>query len=171
MRQQLPKDIDPFRFAHNGLQIEGEVLVCNLFRLNELLYDDSGIVSVDMQFDIDTTGTPYMRGKFDVTVNLLCERCMEPKAHTMNITTQLGLVRHEGKFEGLAEQYEPWLLNDAKQIDPAQIVEDELILALPIVPKHDYPCLPDELWQAGEEVETEKSVSPFAVLSALKSKN
>lgn len=171
MHQQLPKEIDPFRFAHNGIQISGEIPVSKMTRLSEMLYDDSGTVAVAMQFDIDTTGTPFMRGEFSVTVNLLCERCMEAMQHSMHITTELALVRHEGKIEGLAEQYEPWILNDVKQVDPAQVVEDELILALPIVPKHDYPCLPEELWQAGEEeTETDKPVSPFAVLSALKSK-
>ncbi|THK41256.1 MULTISPECIES: YceD family protein [Methylophaga] len=171
MHQQLPREIDPFRFAHSGLQITGEIPVSKMSRLSEMLYDDSGTVLVDMQFDIDTTGTPFMLGQFAVTVNLLCERCMESMAHSMNITTKLALVRHEGKVEGLAEQYEPWILNDAKQVDPALMVEDELILALPIVPKHDYSCLPEQLWQAGEEeIEPEKPVSPFAALSALKSK-
>lgn len=171
MHQQLPKEIDPFRFAHSGLQIVGEIPVSKMSRLSEMLYDDSGKVEIDMQFDIDTTGTPFMRGQFVVTVNLLCERCMEPMAHSINIITKLALVRHEGMIEGLAEQYEPWILNDAKQVDPVLMIEDELILTLPLVPKHDYSCLPEQLWQVGEEeTEIEKPVSPFAVLSALKSK-
>lgn len=171
MRQQLPKEIDPLRFAHSGLTLTGEILVSEMPRLSEILHDSSGVVSVNMRFDIDSIGIPYLDGQFAVTVNLLCERCMEPMAHTLELSTMLALVRHEGKVEGLVEQYEPWLLDDEKLVDPAQIVEDELILALPLVPKHDYSCLPDALWQAGEqEIEAEKPASPFAVLAALTSK-
>ena len=171
MRQQLPKEIDPLRFAHSGLTLAGEIPVSEMPRLCEVLHDSSGVVIVNMQFDIDSTGTPYLNGQFAVTVNLLCERCMEPMAHSIKLSTMLAIIGHEGKIEGLAEQYEPWLLSDTKLVDPAEVVEDELILALPLVPKHDYPCLPDALWQAGEqEIEAEKPASPFAVLSALKSK-
>ena len=65
------------------------------------------------------------------------------------------------------------MVDDQEAVNPASIVEDELILALPLVPKHDYDCLPEEVWFSGEkEIEDapEKPASPFAVLSALKSK-
>ena len=89
----------------------------------------------------------------------------------LDISTLLGIIRHERKVEGLADQYEPWIIEDAKQVDPAQMVEDELMLALPIVPKHDYACLSDDVWQSGEEEsEADKPASPFAVLAALKAK-
>ena len=91
MHQQLPKEIDPFRFAHNGIQISGEIPVSKMTRLSEMLYDDSGTVAVAMQFDIDTTGTPFMRGEFSVTVNLLCERCMEAMQHSWMQKHQLKL--------------------------------------------------------------------------------
>ncbi len=88
----------------------------------------------------------------------------------LDISALLGIIRHERKVEGLADQYEPWIIDDAKRVDPAQMVEDELILALPIVPKHDYACLSDDVWQSGEESEADIPASPFAVLAALKAK-
>ncbi len=171
MYQQLPREIDPFRFANSGIRLTGQIPLSSMRRLAEQLVNDDGMVDVDMLFDIDETGLPFMQGRFQASIQLICERCMSPMTLQLDIPALLGIIRHERKVEGLAEQYEPWIIDDAKQVDPALMVEDELILALPIVPKHDYVCLPDDVWQAGEaESEADKPASPFAVLAALKAK-
>ncbi len=171
MHQQLPREIDPFRFANSGIRLTGQIPLSSMRRLSEQLVNDEGMVDVDMHFDIDETGLPFMQGRFQASIQLICERCMSPMTLQLDIAALLGILRHERKVEGLAEQYEPWIIDDAKQVDPALMVEDELILALPIVPKHDYVCLPDDVWHAGEtESEADKPVSPFAVLAALKAK-
>ena len=59
---------------------------------------------------------------------------------------------------------------------PADIVyEDELILALPLVPRHTDACLPSDAWSTisddsdyNKEQEDDKPESPFAILSSLK---
>jgi uncharacterized protein len=65
------------------------------------------------------------------------------------------------------------LVDNESPINPLDVVEDELILVLPLVPKHDNDCLPDEVWESknenATEDEPEKPVSPFAALAALKS--
>ena len=173
MRQQLPKEIDPFRFAQNGRELEGEVALASLSRLADSLHGNDGVVKVSMRFDIDQTGTPFMQGHFETTLSLTCERCMQELKWPLEVNTLLGLVRHEKLTASLADQYEPWVIDDTEMVDPASVVEDELILALPLVPKHDYDCLPEEAWFSGDkevEEKPEKPESPFAVLSALKSK-
>lgn len=173
MHQQLPVEIDPFRLAQNGLKLTGELQVSNLKRLLKSLDSDEGIVNVDMHFDVDETGTPFLKGKFSSSLSIICERCSEAMLLNVESNCLLALVKNELKVEGLAEQYDPWLIDDNNEtIKLASVVEDELILALPLVPKHDFKCLPAEVWQSGEdEVVEEKPVSPFAVLSALKSKD
>lgn len=174
MRHHLPKEIDPFRFAHNGRELDGSIDIADLTRLAGSLKEKSGQVSISMQFDIDATGTPFMRGHFEATLSLTCERCMEELLYPMQIDTLLGLVKNEKMATTLAEQYEPWLIEDRDPIDPITVVEDEMILALPLVPKHDANCLPEDVWFSGDEKENEdvsaKPASPFAVLSALKTK-
>ena len=171
MHQQLPKEIDPFRFAHNGLRLSGQIPLSSMPRLAESLVTDEGMVDVDLLFDIDETGLPFMEGRFKTSIQLICERCMSPMTLDLDVPALLGIIRHEGKIEGLAEQYEPWIIDDAKHVDPVHMVEDELILALPIVPKHENACLPEDVWQSGEqEKEADKPASPFAVLAALKDK-
>lgn len=173
MHQQLPREIDPFRFAHNGRELEGEIELTSLSRLKPSLFNETGTVKVKMRFDIDQTGTPYMQGQFVADLSLTCERCLGELLYPVTIETLLGLVKHERLVSKLSEQYEPWVIDDSEFVNPADVVEDELILALPLVPKHDFDCLPKEVWQSGDkeiEEKPEKQASPFAVLSALKSK-
>ncbi|MTI64754.1 YceD family protein [Methylophaga sp.] len=173
MRQQLPKEIDPFRFANTGRELDGKVDLAEMPRLAESLRHTDGVVKVWMRFDIDDTGTPFMEGRFETTLSLTCERCLQEMTLPMEIDSLLGLVRHEKLAEKLSDQYEPWVVDDTELTDPVSVVEDELILALPLVPKHDEDCLPDEAKFSGDEEVEEKEAkptSPFSVLSSLKTK-
>lgn len=174
MRQQLPKEIDPFRFAHSGRELEGRLSLADLPRLAELLHDTEGTVQVTMRFGIDATGVPYVQGHFEATLSLTCERCLQAMTVPLEIDSMLALIRHEKLAETLADHYDPWVVDETGIVNPATMVEDELILALPLVPRHDYDCLPAEAWFSGETdtaaQEPEKPASPFAVLSELKSK-
>jgi uncharacterized protein len=171
MHQKLPREIDPFRLAQNGLVIEGQIQLSELPRFTQFLLSDEGIVDVKLAFEIDEIGTPYMKGEFKTSVSILCQRCMSEMTLDMHVHSLLGLVKSELKIEGLAEQYEPWVLETADPVLTSSLIEDELILALPIVPKHEQPCLSEEAWSVGDDEvidETDKKESPFAILSALK---
>jgi uncharacterized protein len=173
MHQKLPKEIDPFRMAQNGLTIEGQLPLADLPRLSQALLSNEGSVSVKMSFDVDEIGTPYVEGNFSVTVAITCQRCMELMSLDLNVNNLLAMVIGERKVEGLAEQYDPWVLENSDPVLLSNVVEDELILSLPLVPRHEQPCLPDEAWSAGdieESIVEDKPVSPFAVLSSLKTK-
>lgn len=173
MHHKLPKEIEPFRLAQNGLTLEGQLPLSDMPRLTELLQSDEGMVNVLMAFDIDDIGTPFLRGEFKTSVSLICERCMEPMVLDMNVNCLLAIVISERKIEGLAEQYEPWLIDNNDPVVLSTVVEDELILSLPLVPRHDEACLPDDVWSSGDNIEVseqEKPVSPFAVLTELKTK-
>ncbi len=168
MQQKLPKEIDPLRLAQNGLKITGELSIVNMPRLLQSLQSDEGKVSVDVAFDVDEINTPYMRGDFTTTVSMNCERCMAPMVVNLKVNCLLAMVTSEQKIAGLAEQYEPWLLESSDDVLLSSVVEDELILALPLVPRHSKACLPAERWSAGEALIAEGKVSPFAILSTLK---
>lgn len=173
MHRKLPKEIDPYRMAQNGLQIAGEISIASMPRLCEALLNDQGTVTADLKFDVDEIGTPYMKGVLKTDVVLQCERCLSPMTLPMAVDCSLGMVISESKIASLAEQYEPWLLESSDPIELSTVIEDELILALPLVPRHETPCLPSEAWTSGqehEEEEADKPESPFAVLSSLKNK-
>lgn len=173
MHQKLPKDIDPFRLAQNGLRLEGTLPVSTMKRLGGSLSDTEGEVTIKMNFDVDETGLPYMYGKFSSKLSMICERCMTPMSVDVDVECYLAILKNERKVEGLAELYDPWIVESNDPILLSSVVEDELILGLPLVPRHEHACLPKEAWYRGddiEESEKEKKVSPFEVLASLKLK-
>jgi len=173
MHRKLPIEIDPFRFAQNGIQLEGQIQLNKMPRLTQSLLSSEGLVNVKMAFDVDEIGTPFMHGMFTCSVSMICERCMSPMDVTLSTNSLLAMVISERKIVGLAEQYEPWLLESNDPVVLSTIVEDELILSLPLVPRHEEMCLPSEAWTVGDndEMESEKRESPFAMLAELKTKH
>jgi uncharacterized protein len=174
MHRKLPKEIDPFRLAQNGIELEGEIELRSMPRLLDYLVADEGMVTVKMLFGIDEIGTRYMRGQFSCELSLLCERCLSPMTTKLDVDCLLAMVMSEGKMAGLAEQYDPWLIENDEPVSLSAVVEDELILALPIVPRHEEPCIANEDWTSGTDEglqENDKPASPFAVLSELKTKH
>ena len=174
MHQNFPKEIDPFRLAQTGLKLDGQLPLATMPRLTKSLLNNEGLVNVKMAFDMDEIGTPYMRGKFTASVSVLCERCMEPMMLELDVDCLLAMVTSERKVVGLTEQYDPWIIENNDPVLLSTVVEDELILSLPLVPRHDEACLPNEAWSTDDEnesIEADKPVSPFAVLSTLKTKH
>lgn len=173
MHQKLPIEIDPFRMAQNGLKLEGILPISTMNRLAGLLSDNEGEVAVTMNFDIDETGLPFMHGKFQSKLSLICERCMTPMLVNIGVECFLAILKSERKIEELAELYDPWIIENNDLVLLSSVVEDELILALPLVPRHEHACLPKEAWYRGDDIdesEKEKKVSPFDVLASLKLK-
>ena len=175
MHHKLPKEIDPLRLAQNGLKFDGQILLSDMPRLTKSLHSNSGLVDVTLEFDIDEIGTPYVKGEFTVPVSIVCERCMLPMSMELSVSCLLAMVVSEKFIDKLAEQYDPWLLENNDPISLSKVVEDELILVLPLVPRHTEACLPSEAWSTmsdnsdyNEDEGDEKRVSPFAILSSLK---
>ena len=174
MHRKLPIEIDPLRLAQNGLKLDGQLLLNVMPRLTASLESDEGVVDVALAFDVDEIGTPFMKGAITAQVSMICERCMSTMTTTLTADCLLAMIVSERKIDTLAEQYDPWLLENSDPVLLSKVIEDELILALPLVPRHTEACLPSEAWSAeSEDSEVEvadKPASPFAILSSLKKK-
>ena len=110
MSYTLPKEINPWRLAQNGLQLAGLLPLSAMARLTEVLQIDDGQVAVAMTFGIDEMGISYMRGNFTTSVSMLCDRCMQPMQLAIDAHCLLALLHDEQAATHLAEKYEPWVL-------------------------------------------------------------
>jgi uncharacterized protein len=173
--ERLPVHIDPLRMAETGRLLEGRYAIADLDRLRGLLLESSGEVAVSLEFGIDAEGMRYMKGRLQTAVALECQRCLQPMQAPIDATFSLGLVRTIEAAEKLPAHYEP-LLVESDALFLRDVIEDELILALPLVAKHDESqCIEVNQRAAAaaqrndyECGESEK-VNPFAALAALKS--
>lgn len=135
MSGRLPHNVQPARLAETGAVLRGSLLVRDMDRLAGYLHDTEGSVEVDLEFGIDESGTRYVRGRLQAVLHLVCQRCLQAFACPLDVPVLLGLVTAGRSDADVAERYEPLTL-DEPAIELARLVEDELLLALPLVPAH-----------------------------------
>ncbi len=164
----LPQHINMLRLSEQAASFHGCLLINNMQRLAPSLYSNEGEVVVDLSFGADEEGTRFCRVQLKTELVLQCQRCMEPFVYGIISDFLHGIVQSEREAETLAEHYEPVIAQDGLLI-VQDMIEDELILKMPIVPMHpDLECkvkLPvtDSTWMKEEERQ-----SPFKVLKLLK---
>jgi DUF177 domain-containing protein len=122
-----------------------------------------------LQFGIDEQGINYLKGHIKTRLTLQCQRCMEPYIYEIISDFVLGIVNTLDEADALPEHYEPVLTNEG-QLDLKELIEDEIILNSPIVPKHDpKDCKVTLPLETPDEKESSaKGNNPFHVLKSLK---
>lgn len=124
-------------FAEREAELRGEIELKQLSRLRDMLHADSGSVRVGLRFGPRRTGWLGMQLECETTLRMLCQRCLEPMDLKVAATTKLGLVESAASESLLPDTYEPVLMDGAR-LKLAQLVEDELLMAVPLVPKHQF---------------------------------
>lgn len=169
MSNRLPDYIDPVRFADMGNALAGTVSFSRMRRLTDAVADPSGAANVELQFDVDAQGTRVVQGRVRTDVTLICQRCLQPMVWTVDAEVNLGVVASEQGAEQLPEVYDPLLVGD-DPVSLAELVEDEILLALPVFPRHEPAACEAAVGDTREdEASPADKPNPFAVLARLKS--
>ncbi|HYD55673.1 MAG TPA: YceD family protein [Burkholderiales bacterium] len=153
--------IDGFEFASAGAQQQGRMPISGFRRLRDQLASDHGEVEYAVRGVRDERGRPGLQLHVHGTLQLRCQRCLEPMAHEVDEEQVLVLAATLEEIEAdPTDTSAPDRVLGGKQMDLRELVEDQLILALPYAPRHA-GCRP-----AGE-VDDEGTASPFAGLRGL----
>jgi uncharacterized protein len=170
MEKFIPEHVDPFRFAEQSLQLDGSVKIADMKRLSANLIATNDNVAVNLRFGVDEQGITYLKGHIDAKLTLQCQRCMEAFVYGIMSNFALGVVTTLDEANALPTHYEPALAKEGF-LALRELIEDELILNLPIIPRHEpEDCkvklpLADSGWEQGQ------GESPFHVLESLKLKD
>lgn len=165
MSRDFPAQIDAWQMAQGRRSLSGSWPLARLPRLRPMLAADGGEVGFSMAFGIDEIGVSFVDLTLDAALPLTCQRTLEEYQHLVSRTVRLGLLRQEADEAGLPEDYEP-LLAPGSETETLALVEDELILAIPLVPKNPNASIAPGY----EAAASEQKDNPFAVLKQLKSK-
>ncbi|HEY9400921.1 MAG TPA: YceD family protein [Luteimonas sp.] len=166
---RVPDVLDAWRMVAARRSFEGSLPLSSLSRLREVLCDAEGEVRYALDFDRDTLLIPYVELRIEAALPLECQRSLQRFLQPVQIVQRLGLIRDEADEAGLPEGYEPLLLAEDGMLRPAELVEDELILAVPLVPAMPDTEAMERDWPVqGEE---EAQANPFAALAGLRQKN
>ena len=164
MDKVLPTSVNVLRLAEHGSVVEGELPISKMKRLKPLLLNDTGSVLINLEFGTGDESRPYVKGTIKCELALECQRCLETRVYRIDDEVALTPVLSIDHTEGIPEGFEPLLVTrDAQSL--SEIVEDELLLRLPVVAKHENECL--RLKRVEVEM-TEKSHPFEKVLSELK---
>lgn len=162
----VPEVLDASRMVASRRGVEGRVPLASLARLRDSLVDTEGEAVYSLDFGTDELKVPFVELRVEARLPLLCQRSLERFELPVVIEQRLGLIRDEADEAALPTGYEALLMPDDGMLKPIELVEDELILALPVIPVKPGTEAMERDWPA-EEAEVAR-VNPFAALSALK---
>ena len=171
----LAKRLDPVDAARRGRVFEVALDADGSERLAELTEGRPAEVSGELRFGSDELGRILIEGELDAALTLRCERCLEPVDIRLQVPVALQLEGH-GPVEPL-EGYELLERDAGRDLIPRRLVEDEVLLSVPLAPRHEdiADCAPEvrellsgEADGADPEERSEAEPSPFAVLESLK---
>ncbi len=166
MQNALPEMLDFLKQVERKARYDGVLPVNRLDRLGSSLCSDQGEIHASVSFST-RAGTPCLDGNISAELELECQRCLKPMTLRFESSFHLGLIDSEQDIDLLPQEFEPLLLAEGEQ-SLIDIIEDETILSLPIVARHDEHC--SEL--VGEQDESEQdseeeTYKPFAGLKDL----
>ena len=159
---------DAFELSAAGAELSGDIDARSLRRAADLLAvgGDAAPIAWHISGGHDALGRPTLTVRLDGAVPLVCQRCLQAFVAPVGQQTDLLLARDEAELARLdVEEAEVVLANTT--LDPVSLVEDELLLSLPLSPRHGE----DECPAGRRSMTDDGKRSPFAGLAALKVRN
>lgn len=164
--RQLPETLDFLKQAERSVSLEGRWPLAELSRLCDALNDTSGELVANLYFG-SSEGFYFLQGSVQASLAVICQRCTEPMQQELLGHFKLGLVTSEDEIKLLPADMEPYLIKGDEQ-SVIDILEDELLLSLPMVTTHRNECSEFISKQNGQRRKDAANDNPFAVLKDLK---
>jgi uncharacterized protein len=171
-----PKRLDLRVFSRDAGTLQGEAPLALLQRLApSLLPPGTGEVASPVCWRVDGAMRPVRGGEPELwlhvtaraAVVLECQRCLQPMAQVLQVDRHLRFVDGEDEAARLDENSDDDVLALPPSLDLPALIEDELILALPLVPRHEVCPQPLPMSVADEGAE-EETPHAFAALARLR---
>ncbi len=135
MSSRLPDFVDPWRLANLGKQLSGAVGLGELSRLAEALVSVEGESLFTLEFYRDEKKRARIKGNVEAELVLECQRCLEPVTLPVDAEVNLAVIEVAAEAELLPDECDPVMVEEGR-IQLLDLIEDELLLAIPQVPMH-----------------------------------
>lgn len=158
--------IDAFEFCRLKEHRQGEISVADSSRLSGECVDKSAVLSWSIDGGTSSLGFEQLRLSVSGSVTLLCQRCLTPCTFEIASESSLILAKndaHADEIEAMLDDDTIDVIVGSKELDVVVLIEDEVLLAIPLAPKHDR-C-PDTA--ALKALNGAKKISPFDALKRL----
>ena len=137
-------------------------------RVTDRLAKDEGEVSFRVSFELDTEGRPQARVEVSAKPWQRCQRSLEPFRAEVSGGSTVGLTDDPEDAARMPGDREPYVMQSGR-VQLLDLVEEELLLALPLVPLNPDADLP-AADSVGEAIPADREENPFAALEPLRNK-
>lgn len=162
--QLMQQVIDGFEFARRNHRIAGRVAVAELGRVAEYLADTSGLLDFELVGDIVEDDRAHLELRLVIggELQLICQRCLGAVSFELRLDKRLRLIAQGASWPDEDVEIEDFdVIEASTEMVVGSLIEDEVLLALPISPRHEVCGTP-------RMKDTQQETSPFAVLRTLK---
>jgi uncharacterized protein len=172
LTEPLPTTLDVRKAAAREVSVSGVLELSKMVRLQGALASSEGHVEADIAFSKDEENRSIATVTVRADVEVCCQRCLESIPHRVESENRLAIVGDDERASQLPTRLEPWMV-ESEQGDLWGLVEDELILAIPIINLHESEDCNELLkeYRDPPPVEEEVADNPFKVLEQLKPGN
>lgn len=164
----LPKQVDVRRLIAAGASLTVTEPVARFARLREMVESDEGCVDIALRFFIDEQGVRRIDGEVRTTLQVLCQRCLQPMALPVDSAFGVAVVWSDEDAGRVPRYLDPYIVGDEPQ-DLRDLIEDELIISVPYVSYHEVAECSAAPTAAAADAPAERKANPFTVLERLKS--
>lgn len=167
----LLQPVDPLRLASESSTFDEYFPVLELPRFSAAIINPKGELHYSFSFSMAEEGYCYIRMQAKADVELVCQRCLNKYSQKISVDYVVKVTKSLSNISHLQEK-EDFVVLDEGKIYLKDLLEDELLLALPIVGKHseeDKNCVlsSEDVKFFSENNFEEKKNNPFDVLKSL----
>ena len=178
----FPAQIEPFKWAEQGFTWSGTLPLSRFVRISREAVGsiDDQLINIDCKLSMDAYHRiVWLSGHVETKVPMECQRCLNSVEIPLVSDFHLALVDDESLIERLDEDADFIVLGESEAttkgsidapalVDLLALIEDELLLLMPLSPKHD--VCEHKHQPANDDIVEEKRDNPFDVLAGLKGK-
>lgn len=168
--------VAPRHACEVGRVIEGSVSPLKLARLAGLATDADDPAPVRYRIEFLPPGVDKLwlaKIAIEAELRLTCERCLEPMDVPLTGSSTLQFVYSDEQAAQVGAAYEPVIVDDEGMVSVAELIEDEVLITVPVVVRHAEACR--EPWRESAtdaaDADTQDAAekdNPFAVLASLR---
>ena len=171
LTEPLPSTLDVRKAAVRGVSVSGTLRPLDLQRFRPLLAADEGAIETELSFSRDEENRYVIHVAVEADVSVTCQRCLEPMPQHLTSENTLAVVWTDEQAAHLPRHLDP-LIVAQEACSLWELVEDELILAMPPFSYHDTADCNEAIAGFSDPAPAEDVVedkpNPFNVLAQLK---
>lgn len=160
--------LDAVRLAADGASLERRFPLAGFPRLAESLVTSEGDATARLSFSQVAEGVAGCDLVVDARLALRCQRCLQACEVPVRSADRLAFVANDAEALRVPAGVEA-VTTDPRAVDLHALVEDELLLSLPLVPRHEGedcgPCA--SAHRPADEEDSRAATRPFAGLKDL----